>query len=164
MAILICTCAEIVEQMTKYEIVIRDLEAWAAQIVALYEGAQELEGADDIEAVVHCYTSEIRRRRIENRDGTLANLAELKRGIRLAASLLQAIQHDEPEAMQGWRYGAMPWNVVQTTYSLVYEIVMELTKSVCQIENEYPHMAQVFDAERAAYKASLDQFYTETRQ
>lgn len=141
----------------KYESLTHELESWAAQIVALYDGADDLEGADDLQRVVHICTADIRRRDVEGRDGTLQDLAELKRGIRLAELLLHEIQQDEPVRMKGWRYGAKPRNIVQSVYERLMQIIMQMTSSVIEIEAEFPDMAEVFDAERAAYRASLEQ-------
>jgi hypothetical protein len=147
--------------VNRYEIEICDLESWGAQIAAIYEKAEDLQSADGIKQLVDCRVTDVRRI-VEGRDGTLADLAETKRGIRLAGSLLDSLQQSEAKGMQGWRWRARPTNVVQSIYEIIYDIAMSLGRSIAAIEGEFPHLAAQFDSERRAYKDSLESFKSET--
>jgi hypothetical protein len=140
----------------KYESLIAALESWAAEIVAAYEGAEDMEGADDLQRVVRICTADMRRN-IEGREGGLQDLAELKKAIRLAELLIHDVEQAEASRLKGWRYGAKPANIVQAVYQRIMDMVMHMTSSVIEIERRFLGMAAEFNAERRAYRASLEQ-------
>ena len=96
------------------------------------------------------YCKELQRQ-TTGQHATLDILVTVKRGIRLASVLLDALQETAWEHVKDWHYGKESGNPFEQLWGLLQQVVMDLTMTVFFTEAEHPEMKPTFDAERQSY-------------
>ena len=79
-------------------------------------------------------------------------MGNLKDGVRLADEILQSMQDESSDLLEGWFYGCEPQNMAQRFFNLIKETGLELSWSIMAVEAQYPALKTEFDLERAAYQ------------
>lgn len=107
--------------------------------------------------VVDAYLYDEDRRR----KGVAADIDELwdlKSAVRVASALLDGLAETEWADMRGWRYMQSPRNDVQTFYSAIYTLALQLGDSIAHVERDtFPRLKPLFDAERAEYQRRCEE-------
>ncbi len=133
----------------------RDLGLAKYNIMLLFVAdVQENYPADESKEIIleslGIYCGELERQ-VQGKHGDLAILVTVKRGIRLASVLLDALQETAWEHVREWHYGKQSVNPFEQLWGLLQQLVMDLTMTVFFTEAQYPEMKSDFDAERQAY-------------
>lgn len=133
------------------EIKIRLLRGVSESVQEFYRGSVVTEGSELIVELIRLFTTDLQRR-VDQKTATIDYLARnLKRGVRLAGQLVQKVSESEAESLSGWFYGCPPANTVQRFQNLFWEAAVEMTRSILEIEAEWPELKPYFDWERQNY-------------
>lgn len=109
------------------------------------------EGQDSLFRLLAIYRVDTVRR-MQGQPGDLDYLfGTLKVGVRLADEILQTLQDEHSDSLEGWFYGCQPQNPIQGLYNLLKETGLELSWSIMAVEAQYPGLEAGFDAEREDY-------------
>ena len=139
------------------KIKIKLLSALSGRVQETYLGAEDLECSDSLIELIELYVSDIQRR-LDRRPETVDYLFNyLKRGIRLAGSLLEQTLESEAEQLLGWYYGCLPQNTVQRFYNLFWDAATDMAASLLEMEAESPELQPYFARERAQYSHKCGQ-------
>ena len=86
-------------------------------------------------------------RQIERQKSSIFDWTSLAVAVHLGNDLLAGIRRHEADELKGWTY-ARPLNLTQSAYSFVYGILLDIGKSMVQIEDAYPQYQRWFDSQR----------------
>jgi hypothetical protein len=125
------------------------VKAYIAHVQELY--ADEPHEVSRLILVLQIYEWQLRRYRLK-KAATLDQLGTLKHGIRTAELILEDVHDNEPQRMQGWFFGCSPKNEAQRLCSLLWQIVVSLTREIVEVERMHHAMKPQFDEERARYR------------
>lgn len=133
----------------KTEQQIRQLMVRLQQIEdALDSGAEltdrEYMQASSLRRIVERTIFDVIRRKVDGRDGTLAEWTELAMSVRLCHHLMRQFREDETAALAGWNHWN-PQNEEQRAYSFLFDLLTELGEGAVDIEADYPEMAHCFE-------------------
>ena len=132
-----------------YQVRLNIVRAYINYITELYPNEED--GADRLLLVLRIYRWHLGRSGI-HRPLSFDHLQMAKTGVRQAELILQDIQENEPELMNGWYAGCPASNQGQHLANLLCELILEFTQTIIANENLFPELKQAFDRERAEYR------------
>lgn len=136
----------------QYELKIGLLNLVSDRIQEFYRDLDDLEQSHLLIELIELYVIDLKRK-LTSQSGRVEYLfSHLKRAVRLAGELMQKTQEAEAQSLAGWYYGCTPENIVQAFYNLFSEAALESTRSILEIEAEWPELQPYFDWEREHYR------------
>ena len=90
--------------------------------------------------VLKVTSAEVVRRRVECRPGSLELVfGELKPAVRIACDLMDELKEEQYDELRNWQFGKLKQNQAESAYSLLHNIVQELTIGILEIQKTIRH-------------------------
>ncbi len=119
------------------------------------------EGDELLAEVLFIYINQLDYQLNSGRFGDLDRLPTLKRGVRLAWLLIDAIVETHPEVADLSTMSKVPESDIEEAYTVLQHIQLDLSWASYRIEDDYPQMKAEFDLERAQYFAEYQRLQAE---
>lgn len=138
------------------------LEMRAAQTTHILQTEKDLTPEDEAQAgiladVLKRAAFDTLRRDVHQRPGTLADWAELNVCSQQISFLMQIERETNAEDLKGWK-PERPVNPAQKSYSLLFELLLLIERSACEIEMQHPELEHMFDDQRQEVTATYKPF------